>query len=363
MKILFQNRPDALKNWGGDTTQMMETKRHLEDLGLTVDINLDLEPDLKGYDLVHIFNIQTADYGMRQLLNAKHQGIPVTLSTIYWDMRHIAREQERFLYHPSFSVRALAKIHVGIPYLISKLNFKRAYRTKKVNQAIKVMLQKADLILPNSHAELEILAQLFNMPDLRGKAVVVPNGVDPALKTATGMTTSLPGEYVLQVGRIETIKGQMKLIKALYDFPEIPLVFVGRVLEPYYAQECFRLGEKRGNTFFIDEVPHNQMPVYYAKARVHALPSLRESPGLVTLEAAIWGAQCVVSFHAPIAEYFGLDMFCCNPSDVDSIKKAVFKAWNSSPDGSLKERILNSFTWEEAARNTFKAYSYILDQR
>ena len=70
-----------------------------------------------------------------------------------------------------------------------------------------------------------------------------------------------------------------------------------------------KLGKKRGNTFFLGEISHDDIYPYYSKAKVHVLPSFRESPGLSTLEAAVFGVNCVVSFHGPVAEYFGLDIF------------------------------------------------------
>ena len=47
MNVLFQNREDVFENWGGDTTQMVETKDNLIKLGVNVDINLETDPNLK----------------------------------------------------------------------------------------------------------------------------------------------------------------------------------------------------------------------------------------------------------------------------------------------------------------------------
>ena len=58
IKILFQTRSDAFERWGGDTTQMVETKDNLLKLGVDVKINLETNPDVNDYDLVHIFNIK-----------------------------------------------------------------------------------------------------------------------------------------------------------------------------------------------------------------------------------------------------------------------------------------------------------------
>jgi glycosyltransferase involved in cell wall biosynthesis len=100
--------------------------------------------------------------------------------------------------------------------------------------------------------------------------------------------------------------------------------------------------------------------MYYRRAQVHVLPSLRESPGLVTLEAAMYETNCVVSSHGPITEYFGQDVWCCEPIDIHSIQTAILSAWNAPINNNLKEKIQKRFTWKEAARVTLDAYKNVL---
>ena len=57
MKVLFQSRTNLFDAPGGDMVQMLKTKEFLEKLGVTVDVSLEFEPDLKDYDLVHLFNL------------------------------------------------------------------------------------------------------------------------------------------------------------------------------------------------------------------------------------------------------------------------------------------------------------------
>jgi glycosyltransferase involved in cell wall biosynthesis len=342
---------------------MLQTKQCLEKLGVSVDVSLDAEPVLDGYDVVHLFNIQTSHYGLRQMENARRSGVPVVLSTIYWGTRHLYRSEDFVRYHCSGVVRALARLDWRLPALLLRLN--RQYGTKAERKHLD-MLKAADFLLPNSYAEAEVLALEFDAPWIRGKSHFVPNGISAAGSDGEKNQVAAPaalaesGEYVLEVGRIEPIKGQLKLIEALLESPEIPLVFVGRPGNQAYYQRCRELGERRGNTRFIDAVPHEEIAGYYRAAKVHALPSLRESPGLVTLEAAMQGANCVVSVHGPILEYFANLAWCCDPDDVGSLRQAVLQAWRAPRSEKLKERILTSFTWEEAARATLDAYRVVL---
>lgn len=362
MKVLFQNRADSLTSWGGDTTQMMKTKECLQKLGVEVEISLDAEPDLAGFDLVHLFNVQTADHGWRQMQHARRAGLPVVLSTIYWSNRHFYSSEDFVRYHCSPAVRKLARLDWRLPALLLKLN--RRYGTKSELKHRR-MLEAADLLLPNSYAEAEVLAAEFDAPWIRAKSLMVPNGiaVDSSPGPEAASTLKSTEKYVLEVGRIEPIKGQLKLIEALMDLPDIPLVFVGRSGNDAYYEKCCERGAQRGNTRFVAAVPHEEIGAYYAAAQVHVLPSLRESPGLVTLEAAMHGANCVVSFHGPIMEYFGSSAWSCDPCDPASIRQAVLSAWQSPPQVALRERILRNFTWDEAAKATLEGYRRALAQK
>ena len=73
MKVLFQSRTNLFEAPGGDMVQMLKTKEFLEKLGVQIDISLDFEPDLSGYDLVHLFNLMEPQDIYRQMLNAKKQ--------------------------------------------------------------------------------------------------------------------------------------------------------------------------------------------------------------------------------------------------------------------------------------------------
>lgn len=365
MKILFQNRIDALTNIGGDSIQMIKTRKHLEELGVEVSIDLSANPKLDKVDIIHLFNIQNPLETFKQFQNAKRNNKKVVVSTIYWNMEDADKSHYIFAkYSDSNSIRILHYLGYKNAYRISRLKNILANKFTKTENMIKYILNNSDLILPNSIAELENIIYDFNLKNLRTKAFIIPNGVETDTLTILPNNVdnhyNLPINYVLQVGRFEPIKNQLYLIKALYDYKDIPLVFVGRVLVKKYYEECVRLGKKRGNIFFFSELPHNVLDEFYEKAKVHILPSFRESPGLVTLEAALKGANCVSTYMAPINEYFKDKVWYCDPYSVESIKNAVLQAYKSEKRVDLSQFIANNFTWKIAAEKTLEAYNLIL---
>jgi glycosyltransferase involved in cell wall biosynthesis len=358
MKILFQNRKDALTKWGGDTTQMIETANALEALGVQVDTSLESNPDLSGYDLVHVFNIKT---GAEQVRNARVQHKPIALSTIFWPTPDALRMDEYLKYHSNPCIRSLARISKPLARLVIQA------RRRIDHAAMLETLKLADILLPNSMEERDLVADAFLLPELKEKSVIVPNAVraeDPAPKTefTKRALAQLPTEYLLQAASFDPGKCQLNLIEALMDLPDIPVVFIGGRSNNAYFQACRSIGDKRGNTFFVDQTPHDQMGWFYQRARVHALPSLRESPGLATMEAAINGANCVVSIHGPVREYFGDLVWLCDPFQPHTITKAVLNAWKAPHTDDLKNRILSRFTWEAAAQATLQGYKRVLSR-
>lgn len=361
MRVLMQNRSDAYERWGGDTTQMVKTAQYLRSLGVEVEISLESKPNLTAFDIVHIFNIQTIDSSILQINNAQKQNKPIALSTIYWDLRQMVNSADYLKFHQSQSVRTLAKISLKLAKLAVNLH------RQKDKPRTKYVLDTADILLPNSKAEVEILIDVFNNVQYRDKYVVVSNGIEQIIpekisEETKAVLSKLPEKFLLQAANFDPGKNQLNLIKALLDEPEIPIVFAGRGDTNLYGLECKKIANERGNVFFIGEICHSQMPHIYGRAKVHALVSLRESPGLATLEAAIYGANCVVGKYSPVEEYFGEDAWVCDPFDTVSINKAVLSAWNAPHLDKFKNRILKEFTWEKAAKATLEAYNLIINK-
>ena len=48
-------------------------------------------------------------------------------------------------------------------------------------------------------------------------------------------------------------------------------------------------------------------------------------------------------------------------SNIESIRKATIKAFETPRNNLLQELIRNNFTWENAANKTFKAYKQLLN--
>ncbi len=91
-------------------------------------------------------------------------------------------------------------------------------------------------------------------------------------------------------------------------------------------------------------------------AKVHALVSWMETPGLSSLEAGAMDCNIVVTKKGDTQEYFENFAYYCEPDDVNSIKTALDLAYNNPVNSDLKRKILNQYTWEKTAEKTLEAY-------
>jgi glycosyltransferase involved in cell wall biosynthesis len=291
--------------------------------------------DLNGYDLVHLFNIMPVEDTYGQFFNARRQGKPIVLSPIFWE--------------PAEYLEMNGQADT----------FGDWWRTTMPRR--REILAGVNLILPNSAAELEVLRRVFtDLPP----AELVPNAAERSFATARPerfRSQFVSREFILSVGRICRRKNQLSLIRVTRELG-LPLVLIGPLNDGEYYREC-RKAAAGARVSFLDTLSQAELASAYAAARVHALVSWYDTPGLVSLEAALAGCRIVSTDRGSTREYLGDAVFYCDPGDEKSIRRAVKAAWESKPNPELKARILDQYTWEEAARATYRGYRRVVGTR
>jgi glycosyltransferase involved in cell wall biosynthesis len=359
MKILFITRSTLFTNKGGDTMQILNTQNFLRAEGVDADIKLCHENiDYTPYDLLHFFNIiRPADI----LRHSESSGKPFVISTIYVDYSEYDREQRGglsgFLFKvlPAGSIeymKVIARALVNGEKIVSK-----EYLWKGQTGSVKKLIREAALLLPNSNNEYQ---RLLNDFKIKAPYRVIPNAIDPELFALHEEEEKDP-LMVLCVGRIEGIKNQLALVRALSG-SAFQLYLIGNAAtnQQDYYQECKK--SAGGNIHFIDGLPQSELLRYYSKAKVHVLPSWFETTGLSSLEAAAMGCNVVITEKGDAKEYFGPLAFYCDPASPQSIRKAVEKAASAPVDPALRKKILTNYTWQITAAETAAAYRYVLSK-
>ena len=359
LKIVMISRSTLFTVRGGDTVQIVETARHLRLLGVSVDVCLTSDLiNYQQYDLLHFFNIiRPADI----LYHIKKSKKPYVVSTIYVDYAGYDKKHRKGL--AGFIFRFLSSDGIEYVKTISRAMLRKdklrsySYFVLGQRRAIKRILNHALCLLPNSTNEYFRLEGQYGC---KNEYYVINNGIDPDLFIGNKAVDRNP-QLVICVARIEGIKNQLNLIRALND-TEFTLLIIGAASpnQKSYYQACKGLAQK--NIFFLDFIPQNELLSFYQKAKVHVLPSWFETTGLSSLEAAAMGCNIVVTPMGDTYDYFGKEAFYCEPDSPESILSAVRLAAYCNGNQELADKIIQNYNWQVAAQQTIKAYEKILAQ-
>jgi glycosyltransferase involved in cell wall biosynthesis len=362
-RVLFASHQRALRMMGGGETQMLETLCALRDHGIRADITLSLRLKPEAYSLVHLFSLFNAD----KTDPLRASGVPVVTSTIFWDyaeMRQAAAITGAIFSQPEPAdiQKALDAWRAGGLH-VEGLNPAEMQEPKALRDAQREVLRISRHLLPNGLREAEMLHRAFG--EVSAPITVIPNAVrpdrflhaDPSLfRKAFG----IEGDFVLCAARVEPNKNQIMLLHALRG-TGIPLILVGPTPDQRYWELC--RSSMDSDAHYVGELPPDLLASAYAAARVHALPSWSETPGLVNLEAGLAGCALVVGDRGTEKEYLGPHAVACSPGDWLAVRSAVVSAWQSVSEESCaarREHILRNFTWDRTAERTAEVYTKVL---
>gem|GEM_PF-203903 len=354
LRVLMKNRGNAQTQRGGDTEVMERVAQGLRELGVSVEIDLLGTQDPRNFDLVHLHNFATPELTEEHARAATAVGVPYVVTTMYEDRpayfnQMLAHFRGLESYILAGQPRAKwESLMAGTKNVAAAPRFENSW-TAKNSVGLIASGEREKCVLMRDYPE----ARLVESYPLGSETDLQPQSAELFIRE-TGFK-----DFVLCVGRLETRKNQLSLLKALED-SELTLVFVtgGFTYQPEYETLC-RQFVRRGKTYFLNRLTSPQLASAYAAARVHALPSWYELPGIVSLEAARMGANIVVTDLGTAADYFGSEAYYCSPGDIDSIERAVLEAYNAPRSNILATRIAG-FTWHGAAEKVLSIYQQAL---
>ncbi len=341
MKVLFHTSLFQFQKGNGGKTVLLKTKQALEHAGVRVDLFDQWRSDIKLYDVVHCFTMETTELWAW----VKAAEGRVAVSPISW-----------------FGLYATRRSRV-VRWL------KRQVRSKIAcphHEWWEGYFRYPDVFFPQSRAQGEQLSTAFRVP--REKVAVVPHGVDERFAEASPVPFKdrfKREDFVLCVARFEPRKNQLGLIRALRG-SGLPLVFIGRPDNEsfeWYYQQCAK--EAGTGALFIDELDHDSdlFRSAFAAARLLVLPSHLEFPGLAALEAGLAGCNVAVPSNGCADEYFGKHATYLDPYSEASIRAAVVETYRSAsrPNTVLQEHIFRNFLWSTVVKRNIEGYEMILD--
>ena len=333
MKILVNSYNTIMQSKaGGAKERFICLFNELRNQGVSIKVFDAFSDDVADYDLLHIFNLDTENVALIRC--AKSLGKKVVLSSII-------NTTGRF----SLMVyKALSYAPIETVYTM----YKRA-------------LDMSDLIIAETYAEKNHISKYYGIK--KDKITVIPNGAvlyDKTNDIYVECDMKIGTPYVLQVGRFDTNKNQLRSIKALKS-TGVHFVLVGgpTSVDDLYYKQCIDEAEGNNNIHFLGWLDKSSklFQSAYANASVLVCPSFYETFGLTIIEGAVNGANLAISNRLPIMEYPEIsNCLSFDPSSIVDIREKVLLALSHS-DPVLTARCRDSFTWERVANQHYISYT------
>ena len=257
-------------------------------------------------------------------------------------------------------------VHDAVPWTHPETLTPRgvAWHVRAVTRAAR----QADLLVVPTQAVATALAGFLELDPARLQ--VVGEGVSadltvPVDAEARARRLELPQQFVLAIATLEPRKGLGRLLAALVQVPDVPLLVVGQQgwggLDP--LAEAARLGLAPGRVRLLGRVGDADLATVLGRASVLVQPSLAEGFGLPVLEAMAAGTPVVTSADPALVEVGG-GATVVAADGVDGLAAAlagVLADEQLRQDLSRRGRVRAAdFSWDRAAQQLWVAYARLL---
>jgi glycosyltransferase involved in cell wall biosynthesis len=359
LRVLFFVRQDLFDLPGGDTIQVLNTAKGLRARGAAITISSDVDIDLTPFHCIHLWHLERVHETYRYMLRATAAGKPIALSPIYWPTDGKPRKALTRASPYAHCIREDLKNVVRWLHARTRMERQSAALafTRGWIRCRREILDAADVVMPNSLAEAEIIAREAGSRKL---FVVTPNVVDLVACDKQLAACGNPARAgVLCVGHFDPRKNQLLLIKSLRG-SDIQVTFVGepRRMHRAYYNQCRRADN--GKHRFLGLLKYGEVLALMRQAHVHVCPSRYETPGLVNLEAAVMGCSLVVPDCPPVREYFGTGATFFRVNDAAALRDAIETAIKARPPAEMARWVRSQYGLDNLAERTLHAYQMIL---
>jgi glycosyltransferase involved in cell wall biosynthesis len=372
MRVLLVTRRGIWRFAGGEQTQIVNTRRHLEALGLEVEQVEDLPHDYRRYDVIHFFAL--AHDHIAKIKAAR--GVVKVLSPIYWDRYQSFGDTWHGRRPPALARRVL-KLRQSLAHRRARRNAARGDGHVPVGRlapappvdpggmegfvAFQEVIDLVDFFLPNSEMEMASVRRNYVMGEPPRHAVV-HNAIDAAQPDARSEWYAQRfGEMraVVSSAAIEVRKNQCGLVCALWEV-DVPIILAGQIRDQGYYLALEWLMRRRPRVYLTGHLESADLSSLYHHAAAHALPSYHETPGISNLEAIAHGCPNVSTKIGGLEEYVGPHSLYCNPYHGAHIRDQVLAALEMPRNTEGAAYVRERYTWENSAKETLAAYEQAL---
>lgn len=349
---------------GGPSMRVPELAKTLCEQG--IDARLAAPDEIQRSEIAHVFNVWEPTEAIAALRSLRLRGARILFSPIFIDLsaRHLWDQKLISLFEtatgsalPDAALQSFKDEYAAfcrIPFS------ERPEPFSGYHDQVRTMLALADHIAFLSEDEKSKLSVIARKPVIGSfvRNAAAPLTTDKATPSSfRNAFPSVPKQFVLSVGRIETRKNQLMLAIAARK-RELPLVLVGDIVDENYANLIKKFGGADVTLLGRLSAESGLLQSAIAAASVVALPSWAEGTPLSALEALAAGKRIVLSNQPNLREHFGDTVDYCEPHDADDIGEKIFSAFQkfqSSPENPPRG-VTTIPRWSDHVRDTLQAY-------
>ena len=293
------------------------------------------------YDLVH--DNQSLGYG---LLSLQKMGIP-TIATVH---HPITRDLELALNAaPNWWYRLLAR------------------RWHSFLGMQKKVVQRLDHVVTVSEQSRSDISQAFDRPEK--DISLIYNGIDTDSFRPLDDVRKQPMRLMTTASADQPLKGLRYLLEAMArlkpEYPELELLVVGKLKEGGATERRLRRLKLETSVKFVSGISTEKLVEYYNEAAIAVSPSLYEGFGLPAGEAMACGCAVISSDGGALPEVVGDAGLVVPAGDSKAMAEALKRLLNHPAEREKlqqlgRQRILEKFSWQVAAREFTDYYHAIL---
>jgi glycosyltransferase involved in cell wall biosynthesis len=249
-------------------------------------------------------------------------------------------------------------------FVPEKYSFLQRFYRKNM---VKISAKNADLIITVSKFSATSIIRYLNVPAQKVKPIYL--GIEHFIyedEKDNNEKFDQDENYILYWSVIEHSKGIVETIKAFNLFnkkyPEFKLYIIGKEGNAFnYFSELKR---SNPNIIYKGYVKDSELKKFIKKAKVILFPSKYEGFGFPALEAFVINNNVITSNIASLGEITKEFAVQVNPNNINEIAKAIENLVKNPRefDTSKKRSILNNFSWEKTAKETFKCYKHLYEK-
>jgi teichuronic acid biosynthesis glycosyltransferase TuaC len=258
-----------------------------------------------------------------------------------------------------------------------KKKFIFTYHNSKIlyPRLFKLCLRRADTIFLVSQLQKDLIQKRY--PELVHKVQIIPNGFDQSKfcvkdQRECRVSLRLPTDkkILLTVGNLLDVKGHRYLIEAMEMIKgkrnDVICAIVGTgCLRQELSVQISQSGLDR-DIILTGVKPHDEIPLWINACDLFVLPSLRESFGVVQIEAMACGKPVVATRNGGsesiiISHKYGLLCEPANPQDLsNTIIAGLSKRWDNN---AISNYASLNYRWDLVALKTKKVYEEVFKEQ